>query len=84
MIQVINEYSFLAKLPFPIHIKLDTGMHRLGFMPEDYDKLSNRLKQVSKLLKVSTVFSHFSASDMPEHDDFTRLQAKRIFDFTAN
>ncbi|HQC60048.1 MAG TPA: bifunctional UDP-N-acetylmuramoyl-tripeptide:D-alanyl-D-alanine ligase/alanine racemase [Bacteroidales bacterium] len=83
MIQVINEYSFLAKLPFPIHIKLDTGMHRLGFMPEDYDKLSNRLKQVSKLIKVSTVFSHFSASDMPEHDDFTRLQAKRLFDFTA-
>jgi alanine racemase len=83
MIQVIDEYSFLTKLPFPIHIKLDTGMHRLGFMPEDYDKLSNRLKQVRKLLKVSTVFSHFSASDMPEHDDFTRLQAKRLLDFTA-
>jgi alanine racemase len=82
MIQVIDEYSFLTKLPFPIHIKLDTGMHRLGFMPEDYDKLSNRLQQVKHLLKVSTVFSHFSASDMPEHDDFTRLQAKRLFDFT--
>lgn len=82
MIRVVDEYSFLTKLPFPIHIKLDTGMHRLGFVPEDYDKLSDRLQQVKHLLKVSTVFSHFSASDMPEHDEFTRLQAKRLFDFT--
>lgn len=82
MIQVVKEYSFLAPIPYPIHLKIDTGMHRLGFLPEQYTMLSKRLQEVKDLIKVSTVFSHFSASDMPEHDDFTKLQAKKLNDFT--
>ncbi len=59
--------------PLPIHLKLDTGMHRLGFLPSQVDELVAFLKQ-APLLRVATVFSHFAASDDPSHDDFSRKQ----------
>ena len=62
---------------YPIHIKLDTGMHRLGFMPEEIPALIRRLKSQTALLPRS-VFSHFVGSDSPEFDDFT-LQQNEIF-----
>lgn len=58
---------------FPIHIKIDTGMHRLGFAPEDTDKLIKRLKSQNSVLPRS-VFSHFVGSDNPRFDDFTKRQ----------
>lgn len=67
---------------FPIHIKIDTGMHRLGFQPGDMAQLVNRLKNQTSVIPCS-VFSHFVGSDSPQFDDFTRLQAKR-FDDAAN
>jgi alanine racemase len=60
---------------FPIHIKLDTGMHRMGFMEEELDELLEMLKKNS-LLKVASVFSHLAASDMPQFDNFTHEQLK--------
>ncbi|MCX7697390.1 MAG: bifunctional UDP-N-acetylmuramoyl-tripeptide:D-alanyl-D-alanine ligase/alanine racemase [Bacteroidales bacterium] len=56
-----------------IHLKFDTGMHRLGFTQ---DQLSELLKLLvsNPQLKVASVFSHFSAADDPQHDDFTRQQ----------
>lgn len=62
---------------FPVHIKIDTGMHRLGFMPDDMPELIHRLKSQTALLPRS-VFSHFAGSDDPTFDDFTRLQEKRF------
>lgn len=58
---------------FPIHIKLDTGMHRLGFAPEDIPQLIERLKKQSSVIPRS-VFSHLVGSDNSEFDDFTRGQ----------
>ena len=58
---------------FPIHIKLDTGMHRLGFDPADMPKLINRLKTQTALIPRS-VFSHLVGSDSEEFDSFTRSQ----------
>jgi alanine racemase len=63
--------------PLTIHVKLDTGMHRLGFEPADMPVLTQRLQQLPHL-KVASVFSHLSASDAPAHDDFTRAQAERF------
>jgi alanine racemase len=57
-----------------IHIKLDTGMHRLGFEPRDISALADVLK-VHPNLTVRSVFSHLSASDNPDHDAFTHRQA---------
>ncbi|MBQ3770398.1 MAG: bifunctional UDP-N-acetylmuramoyl-tripeptide:D-alanyl-D-alanine ligase/alanine racemase, partial [Bacteroidaceae bacterium] len=58
----------------PIHIKLDTGMHRLGFNPEtDVPELINRLKNQNALMPRS-IFSHFVGSDDDSFDDFSEYQ----------
>jgi Alr-MurF fusion protein len=59
--------------PSNIHIKLDTGMHRLGFTPDQIPLLCQMLKDNSAV-RVASVFSHLSASDMSEFDDFTAQQ----------
>ena len=58
---------------FPIHIKLDTGMHRLGFAPSDIPELVNRLKRQTAVIPRS-VFSHLVGSDGEQFDSFTRRQ----------
>ena len=58
---------------FPVHIKLDTGMHRLGFEPEDIPQLIERLKHQSAIMPRS-VFSHLVGSDSTRFDEFTRSQ----------
>lgn len=59
---------------FPIHIKLDTGMHRLGFNPEkDMPRLIERLRRQTALVPCS-VFSHFVGSDGDEFDAFSHRQ----------
>ena len=58
---------------FPIHVKLDTGMHRLGFAPEDMPRLIERLKGQNAVIPRS-VFSHLAGSDSSDFDAFTRRQ----------
>ena len=59
---------------WPVHIKLDTGMHRLGFDPEkDMDELIRRLKHQNAVIPRS-VFSHFVGSDSDSFDDFSAKQ----------
>ncbi len=60
---------------YPVHIKIDSGMHRLGFMPEEIDDLCSMIKNEGSV-KIASVFSHFAASDDPAFDDFTHRQAK--------
>lgn len=60
-----------------IHIKLDTGMHRLGFDREEVEQLTGRLLR-NPDLHVQSVFSHLAASDDPAEDDFSRLQIGRF------
>lgn len=62
---------------YPVHIKLDTGMRRLGFEEGDIKPLCERLKTTS-LFKVQSVFSHLAASDNEVHDGFTETQAKQF------
>lgn len=64
---------------FPVHIKLDTGMHRLGFNPKtDIPVIIDRLKHQTAIVPRS-VFSHFVGSDSPDFDDFSAQQFK-LFD----
>lgn len=59
---------------WPIHVKLDTGMHRLGFHPiDDMPRLVDYLKNQNALTPRS-VFSHFVGSDGDEFDDFSQMQ----------
>lgn len=63
---------------FPVHIKLDTGMHRLGFNPlTDMPHLIDRLYHQDALMPRS-VFSHFVGSDAAEFDDFSQQQFERF------
>ncbi len=64
---------------FPVHIKLDTGMHRLGFNPEtDMDRLIDRLRHQNAVIPRS-VFSHFVGSDSDDFDSFSARQFE-LFD----
>lgn len=60
---------------YPIHIKIDSGMHRLGFEPQEIDRLIERLQNQTQV-KVRSVFSHFAGSDDAQFDNFTRQQAE--------
>lgn len=55
---------------FPVHIKLDTGMHRLGFMTDELPELIDFLKTCSRV-RVKSVYSHLAAADDPSCDEFT-------------
>ncbi|QQV02567.1 MULTISPECIES: bifunctional UDP-N-acetylmuramoyl-tripeptide:D-alanyl-D-alanine ligase/alanine racemase [Chryseobacterium] len=59
---------------YPVHIKLETGMHRLGFKDHELNQLSNVL--ANKNLKVQSIFSHLSSSDIPDEREFTLNQLK--------
>jgi alanine racemase len=59
---------------YPVHIKLDTGMHRLGFMAHEIEELADALRQNPRI-KVASIFSHLAASEDPSLDDFTKEQA---------
>ena len=67
---------------YPIHIKIDTGMHRMGFNPDELPKLIELLKGQNAVLPRS-VFSHLVGSDSPKFDDFT-LQQIAIFDHASS
>ncbi len=80
---ILKQFSIYLKSEgireFPIHIKLDTGMHRLGFNAEDLELLSAELKN-SSLFKVVSVFTHLVASEDPGEDDFTSHQSVRFLE----
>ena len=59
----------------PVHIKIDSGMHRLGFYQEDIPQLTARL-QAQQAIRVASVFSHLAGSDEAQFDAFTHQQAQ--------
>lgn len=61
-----------------VHIKLDTGMHRLGFTKEQLPQLITTIKHAPHL-KIASIFSHLAASENPEMDYFTKIQGE-LFD----
>ena len=63
---------------WPVHIKLDTGMHRLGFDPErDIDEVIRRLRSQNAIIPRS-VFSHFVGSDSDDFDNFSAMQFQKF------
>ncbi len=66
--------DFLKGRPCTIHIKIDTGMHRLGFEEEEIEALCGILES-NRNVHVASVFSHLSGADEKMHDDFSQEQA---------
>jgi alanine racemase len=64
---------------YPVHIKFDTGMHRLGIAPEESTALGEFISD-TKSFRIQTVFSHLVASEDPAEDAFTREQARLFLD----
>ena len=58
---------------FPVHIKIDSGMHRLGFMTDELKELEDFLKDCP-YVKVKSIYSHLAAADDPSCDEFTEGQ----------
>ncbi|MFA6059563.1 MAG: bifunctional UDP-N-acetylmuramoyl-tripeptide:D-alanyl-D-alanine ligase/alanine racemase [Taibaiella sp.] len=77
-IDSLNKFTEIANTlnatNYPVHIKLDTGMHRLGFMEHEIDGLLEVLK-TNKAGKVVSIFSHLAGSDTADFDGFTKEQA---------
>ncbi|MDD3738998.1 MAG: bifunctional UDP-N-acetylmuramoyl-tripeptide:D-alanyl-D-alanine ligase/alanine racemase [Lentimicrobiaceae bacterium] len=72
LLQAMNSYAGENK-SISIHVKIDTGMSRLGFTPDQTDELINRIKG-NKNIVVKSIFSHLVGSDDAKFDDFTKQQ----------
>lgn len=62
-----------AQSPCPIHIKLDTGMHRFGFSEAQLPQLINALTSMPEL-RIASIFSHLATADCPDMNDYTDFQ----------
>ncbi|MDE7159345.1 MAG: bifunctional UDP-N-acetylmuramoyl-tripeptide:D-alanyl-D-alanine ligase/alanine racemase [Muribaculaceae bacterium] len=67
---------------YPIHIKLDTGMHRMGFVEEELPVLMDAV-QSQEGVEIRSVFSHLATADCLDMDDYTRLQLDRFERYTG-
>ncbi|MGL5981395.1 MAG: bifunctional UDP-N-acetylmuramoyl-tripeptide:D-alanyl-D-alanine ligase/alanine racemase [Phocaeicola sp.] len=79
--ELIKTAEKTGTINVPIHIKLDTGMHRLGFSPKDIPKLIDRLHRQTSVMPRS-IFSHLAGSDSTELDQFTQKQF-RLFEASS-
>lgn len=68
-----KEAEQLGIMHYPVHIKIDSGMHRLGFTFEDMPLLVNELSAMPSI-RARSVFSHFAGSDEARFDDFSLRQ----------
>lgn len=86
-LNLMQEYAHFSRAkngntPFPIHLKIDTGMHRLGFVESDLPTLIELLK-ANPQIQVKSIFTHLAASEAPEHDAFSLQQLdsyKKMYD----
>ena len=68
---------------YPIHLKIDSGMHRLGFGEGDITQLNEELARVSQSVRVATIFTHLCVADDTTQDDFSKKQIEK-FDHISN
>lgn len=73
MSSFLEALSSADRSHYPVHLKLDTGMHRLGFSPEEADTLLALIKQDNRIL-VKSAFSHLTSSEDDQSDTFTKQQ----------
>ena len=76
LLKQLTSYIQQAKTDMRIHIKLDTGMHRLGFEDADIQPLIIILKENAHI-KIASIFTHLAATEAAEHDGFTHEQVRR-------
>tara|TARA_B110000902_G_scaffold254154_1_gene317754 strand:- start:21 stop:1025 length:1005 start_codon:yes stop_codon:yes gene_type:complete len=75
--EFVRDLIVAGRQDYPIHIKLETGMNRLGFLPNEIPKLIQYIKSQPEVY-IKTVFSHLSSADDREEEDFTLGQIKKF------
>jgi Alr-MurF fusion protein len=78
----IRKLIDLGERNYPIHLKLDTGMNRLGFIEEEIDNFISIIMSQPEV-RVKSIFSHLAGSDKSKHNDFTKQQTE-LFKACAN
>lgn len=76
-LKALEEFTEKHRREVAVHLKVDTGMGRLGFQPED---AADALKKKYSYVRIEGIYTHFSNADVPE-DEYTRLQLQRFLDF---
>lgn len=76
-VKILKEKSIAER--YPIHIKLDTGMNRLGFKSDELEELIDFLKN-EKTIEVKSVFTHLATADVPEEREFALTQLQKFDD----
>ena len=76
--EFITGLILLDQEQFPVHLKFDTGMHRLGFAPEDKEELLSTINAQPEI-RIQGIYSHLADADNPENSEFTNRQLN-IFD----
>lgn len=79
---VIREAQKCNIKGYPIHIKLDTGMHRLGFLEADIPALAEQLKN-QDIVEPRSIFSHLATADCPDMEGYTHGQLQTFERATA-
>jgi Alr-MurF fusion protein len=77
LLRQFSDYTQQAKADMHIHLKLDTGMHRLGFESFDIQELIS-IVQKNKNIKIASIFTHLAATESAEYDGFTQEQVQRF------
>ncbi len=78
----IGAVSEIGVSKYPVHIKIDTGMHRLGFESNNFTQLIDILKSTDKIT-VKSILSHMATSDDPEHHDFAKSQIRQFEELSS-
>ncbi len=78
---VIREGEKYGVTEYPIHLKLDTGMHRTGLLPEELSELTDIMNS-QNVVRLSSMFSHLATADCVDMDDYTLLQLARFREMT--
>ena len=77
----IDKIEKTPSSPIGIHLKLDSGMHRLGFLSDDIEPLIERIKD-NDSIRIRSIFSHLAGSDSSEFDDYTIRQIECFEDMS--
>ena len=75
LIEILKERGITN---YPVHVKLDTGMHRSGFMPHELPEFCNIVKSNSETINIVSMFTHFVAADDNQEDKFSLTQVERF------
>lgn len=82
LVDVVKEAEKYGVKDYPVHIKLDTGMHRMGFVEEELPEVM-RILNSTEAVRIASAFSHLATADCLDMDDYTLLQLERFDRFTS-